>query len=86
MRDPSKAIIVCEKTTVETILENIMSLLDFERIPSSISHRIKYLATKLDIPEEDVRLFFSGQQALPKGAVRHIAELYEVELNWLTGR
>ena len=68
------------------LLENVQALLDYNQVPKSLDARTKYLADECGVPTKSITPFLLGEQNLPNGEVRKIADKFEVDLKWLVGK
>ncbi len=67
-----------------TLVENVVALLDYSKVPQDLKSRAAYLATECGATPEEMEAFLAGLAPLSKGLVQKIADKFDVDLVWLT--
>lgn len=69
-----------------TLIQNVNALLDSENIAKDFDTRANYLSQTCELELNEALLFLQGEEKLPQGKLRTLADQFDVEVQWLVGK
>lgn len=69
-----------------TLIQNVNALLDSENIQKDFDIRAQYLSKTCELELEAALLFLQGEEKLPPGKLKTLADQFDVEIQWLVGK